>query len=138
MSQCLRELVEIFGRSSDDLNNTLSGPFYTGMAVKLFISHFAMRLNSPTSTSKQLEVAVKFGGSTGTILTFDNPEGDDQYMLLRGWDCSWMSAFIEEDEILWFGGFYRIKVVFLRLLATKQNFKQFCRCLAYLDVMMTG
>ena len=132
MSRCLRELVELFSGCS--WAEDLTGPFYTGMAVKLFISQFAMRLNSPTSTSKQLEVAVKFGGSNGTILTFDNP----QYSRLRGWDCSWMSAFIEEDEVLWFGGFHRIKLICLRLLSTKQNFKEFCRCLAHFDGMMTG
>ena len=49
-----------------------------------------------------------------------------------------MSAFIEEDEVLWFGGFHRIKLICLRLLATKQNFKEFVRCLAYLDTLMTG
>merc|ERR1712048_1021982 len=106
-------------------DDRLAGPFYTGMAVKLFISEFAMRLNAPTSTSKQLEVAVKFGGSSGTILTFDNPSdrGNRQYTHLRGWDCSWMSAFIEEDEVLFFGGFYRIKLICSCLLAKKQNFR---------------
>ena len=145
MSRYLRELVEIFGKCSlgdydenDDFVNEMNGPFYTGLDVKLFISQFAMRLNSPTSTSKQLEVAMKFGGTNGTILTFDNPKYNDQYQYLRCWDCSWLSHYKEENEVLFFGGFYRIKLICLRLLSTKQNFQNFVRCLAYLDGMITG
>merc|ERR1712204_84633 len=117
--------------------NKIIGPFFTGLSVRLSISEFAMRLNSPTSTSKQLVVATKFGGSKGMILTFDNG-GSYQYQYLRCFNCCSLAAFPEEDECLFFGGYYRIKLVCLRLLATHQNFAQFARCCMYLDAMVTG
>merc|ERR1712129_465395 len=117
--------------------NKIIGPFFTGLSVRLSISEFAMRLNSPTSTSKQLVVATKFGGREGMILTFDNG-GNAQYQYLRCFNCCFLSAFPEEDECLFFGGFYRIKLVCLRLLATHQNFEQFARCCTYLDGLVTG
>merc|ERR1712032_1051362 len=49
-----------------------------------------------------------------------------------------MGRFPEECERLFFGGFFRIKLVCLRLLATNQIMEQFVRCCAYLDAMMTG
>merc|ERR1712211_76210 len=36
------------------------------------------------------------------------------------------------------GGFHPIKVVSLRLVATKQNFKEFVAAIWYLDAMLTG
>merc|ERR1711948_21853 len=93
-----------------------------------------MRLNSPTSTSKQLAVATKFGGYNGMVLTFDN----SVYEFLRCFDCCFLSAFPEEDECLFFGGFYRIKLVCLRLLATNTVLAQFVLCCSYLDAIVVG
>merc|ERR1739838_1224581 len=62
----------------------------------------------------------------------------EQYKYLRCFDCCYLSAFAEEDECLFFGGYYRIKIICLRLLATNQNFAQFVRCCHYLDAMVTG
>merc|ERR1712228_765567 len=133
MSKFLRELVECFGQCSNgdwdenyDLINQMFGPYFCGMNMRLNIPSFAMRLNSPSSTSKQISVAIKFSGPKGVVLTFDNPSGlyDDQYFYLRGWDCSWIGRFgKEEDERLFFGGFFRIKVVNLRLIETNENMK---------------
>ena len=73
------------------------------------------------------------------ILTFDNTgKSDVQYIYLRCFNCCFLSAFPEEDECLFFGGYYRMKLVCLRLLATHQNFQQFVRCCMYLDSMITG
>ena len=74
----------------------LIGPFYCGMSVVLNITHFNMRLSSPTSTSVQLSVAMKFSGNHGMILELSNSEGDGK--LVHGMDCSWISRFREEDE----------------------------------------
>jgi len=57
---------------------------------------------------------------------------------LRCFDCCFLSAFPEEDECLFFGGNYRIKLVCLRFLATHQNFAQFARFCVYLDAMVNG
>merc|ERR1712151_775239 len=104
MARRLRELVECFGQCSYGDKNKwnrkrvgkLEGPFFTGMNRRMNVSSFAMRLNSPSSTSRQMSVAVKFSGPTGIVITFDYPSGgglEEQYQYLRGWDCSWISNF---------------------------------------------
>ena len=115
------------------------GPYFCGMNMRLNIPSFAMRLNSPSSTSKQISVAIKFSGPKGVVLTFDNPDNNYQYSYLRGWDCSWIGRFgKEEDERLFFGGYYRIKVVNLRLIETNENMKQFVAAIFCFDLLLTG
>merc|ERR1712228_122903 len=43
-----------------------------------------------------------------------------------------------EDERLFIGGFWRIRVQSIRLLQTKQNFESFIKPLYYLDAMLTA
>ena len=71
----------------------LKGPFFTGLSFVMNIPQFGINLNSPTSTSVHIEVATKFGGDDGMIIQLDI--GD---MWLRGFDCSWLSQYKEEDE----------------------------------------
>jgi len=147
MSKHLRELVELFGGCSfghghvgtdpngplnkiEDHINIIRGPFYTGVSVRLCIPEFAMRLNSPTSTTKEFAVSVKFGGEDGMVLTFDNPRGG-QFQYLRCFNCEIISRFPEESERLFFGGFRRIKLVCVRLLATNKTMKQFVDCCVF-------
>merc|ERR1712228_271277 len=78
------------------------------------------------------------GGPKGMVFTFDNPRSEVQYKYLRGWNCSWISQFKEEDELLFFGGYYFIKVHNLRLIKTKENFKKFVSAIWFFDLMLTG
>merc|ERR1712228_881434 len=78
------------------------------------------------------------GGPKGMVFTFDNPRSEVQYKYLRGWNCSWISQFKEEDERLFFGGYYFIKVHNLRLIKTKENYKEFVSAIWYFDLMLTG
>ena len=110
-SKTLRETVEIFGQCSygewDAVNqpswdtnkhiNKLLGSFYCGMSFVMNIPEFNIFLCSPTSTSKQIEVAIKFSGDKGIVIQLDNPE-TPQYEELRGFNCSWISRYKEEDE----------------------------------------
>merc|ERR1712079_291791 len=116
----------------------LKGPFFCGMNIKMNVDSFAMRLNSPSSTSKHIEVALKFSGNDGVVFTFDNPSNHGQYRLLRSFACSHISRFKEEDECLFFGGYYRIKVVTVRLIKTKENMKHFVSALFKFDKFLTG
>lgn len=63
-SKTLIETVQCYGHTGYDRNNmpALTGPFFTGMSVVLNISQFNINLVSPTSTSKQIAVALKFSG----------------------------------------------------------------------------
>merc|ERR1712154_678731 len=85
-------------------------------------------------------VAVKFSGDKGIVIQLDNPQ-TEQYWLLRGFNCSWISRYKEEDERLFFGGFRRIKIESIRKRNTKQiwhNYKPFIFALFYLDSLITG
>ena len=95
MSKLLRETVEIFGECSSD---GLNGPFYSGLSAVINIPNFFIRLYSPTSTSVQIQVATKFSGDNGMIMKLNNPQGSVQCMFLRGFNCSFISRFKEEDE----------------------------------------
>ena len=57
---------------------------------------FQISLYSPTSTTIHEEVAMRFSGESGMIIQFDNHRGDA--MNTRGFDCSWISRYCEEDE----------------------------------------
>ena len=120
MSKHLRELVEVYGQCSfgeykgtglvswsSSFINKMSGYFYCGMSVAMNIPSFSMRLCSPTSTSMQLSVALKFSGRDGMVITLNNPTTTDdkyghptvgQYSYLRGFNCCWISRYKEEDE----------------------------------------
>ena len=104
LSKTLRETVEIFGQCScgdyvgdGKYRNKLLGRFYCGMSFVMNIPEFNIFLCSPTSTSKQIEVAIKFSGDQGIIIQLDNPD-TYQYGHLRGFNCSWISRYKEEDE----------------------------------------
>eukprot|EP01084_Bolivina_argentea_P070683 128526_1 len=99
---------------------------------------FNIRLCSPTSTSCQLTVAVKFSGEDGIVIALNNPEDFFQYKWLTGFNCSWLSRYKEEDERLFFGGGYFIKMVSVRIRNTNQNFEEFINVLCYFDIMISG
>eukprot|EP01083_Nonionella_stella_P290816 989513_1 len=109
MSRRLRECVEIFGQCRGLFGGGgLSGPFFCGMAGVMSMASFCMRLCSSTSTSKQIEVAMKFSGKRGIVLQMDNPILY-QYMYLHGFNASWISRYKTEDERLFFGGAWPIQ-----------------------------
>eukprot|EP01084_Bolivina_argentea_P271770 462515_1 len=138
LSKILRETVELYGRCGyeEDKNGGLSGPFYCGMTCVMHMPGFNIRLCSPTSTSMQIEVAIKFSGDDGMILQFNNVCSPAD--LLRGFNCSWISRYKEEDERLFFGGQWMIKIESIRIRRTAQNFKKFMHSLYYFDNMITG
>lgn len=104
MSKTLRETVELFGqcRSGDyDGNgnriNTVKGPFYCGVNKVMVLPQFNLRLCAPTSTTMQIEIALKFATSNGTVIQLNN----NSYNLvdqLRLFNISWISRFKDEDE----------------------------------------
>eukprot|EP01084_Bolivina_argentea_P250689 420141_1 len=108
------------------------------MSVLMNMPQFNIRLCSPTSTSMQIEVAIRFSGRNGIILQFNNPREQLQCAFLRGFNVSWISRYAEEDERLFFGGFYPIQIQSIRLRKTKQNFEKIVYSIFYLDLCITG
>ena len=92
-SKRLRKTLHTYGKHK---SGGLHGPFYSGISRIMTIPEFSIKLYSPTSTSVQISVAIKFCGSKGMIIEMDNSEGRASYTF--GFDCSWISRFKEEDE----------------------------------------
>eukprot|EP01084_Bolivina_argentea_P168725 292538_1 len=137
LSKYIRETVECYGQCALS-RNSLLGPFYTGMNVLLNIPSLAIRLCSPTSTSIHIEVAIKFSGQEGIIIQFDNSKHLYQYCYLRGFNVSWLSRYKEEDERIFVGGFYYMKIQSVRVRSTKQNFECIFNAIYCLENMLHG
>eukprot|EP01083_Nonionella_stella_P268420 907395_1 len=152
-SRLLREAVEYFGCNGfgeiqeGELNyqrftqryitNELKGPFYCGLSFLINIPEFNIRLCQPTSTSRHIEVALKFAGKNGIVVELNN-NGTEINGELRGFDCSWISRYPNESEVLFCGGEYRIRIESVVIIRTKDNYRQFFRALFYFDCMLNG
>ena len=140
LSKILRETVELFGDKGgfDAAENNGTGPFYCGMSFLMVIPEFNIRLCSPTSTSMQLEVATKFGGRNGIIIQLNNNGGVAASDQLRSFNCNWISAFKEEDERLFYGGLWRIRVESVRVVKGWKNYQAFFNAMWQFDAMISG
>merc|ERR1712232_109357 len=59
-------------------------------------------------------------------------------MGLRSWNCCWLSNYNGEDERLFCGGHYQIKVESIKVLSTNENFHDYFKPLFYFDCMCSG
>eukprot|EP01084_Bolivina_argentea_P101471 181914_1 len=140
LSRRLREAVQYYGQSGkksnyDDTNSEI-GPFYTGMNLILNMPSFAIRLCQPTSTSKQITVAVNFAKRNGMVIQLQNQFGVSQN--LKFWDCSWIGRYKEEDERLFYGGRWRIQIESIRHIETHKNFENFLHAFHLFDVLVSN
>ena len=113
------------------------GPFFCGINRLVVIPEFNIRLNSPTSTTKQIEVANRFGGDEGVVIQLNN-NGYQQSHGLRSFNCSWLSDYSGEDERIWIGGEYPIKIETIRTLSNSANYIDYFRPFFYFDCMING
>merc|ERR1712228_62663 len=118
-------------------DNSVKGPFYCGVNKVMVLPQFNLRLCAPTSTTMQIEIALKFATRNGTVIQLNN-NSDGRYDQLRLFNISWLSRFKDEDERLFIGGFWRIKVESIRLTKSKKNFETFFVSLFYFDAMVTA
>eukprot|EP01083_Nonionella_stella_P301329 1033135_1 len=139
-SRLLRETVDLFGTQISEIST--SNSFYCGMSVRMAMPQFSMRLCGPTSTSRQMAVAIRFGGSHGIIMQLSINGGEDQCQDLRGFDCGWISDFSVEDECLFMGGHAPIKIdnVIVRTIhgTVIDDYDVFFEALYYFDCMISG
>ena len=68
---------------------------------------------------------------------FSVPLGGDR---MRGFDCSWISNFTAEDEVLFAGGQYPLRVHSVRNISMKivENYEEYCTALWCFDCMLQG
>ena len=137
------------------IGGTLIGPFYCGMSTMLHMPQFSILLLSPTSTSGQLEVAMKFSGESGIIIEISNYIHPAWRVM--GLDVSTISRYKEEDErcayllcILYgrivmhvvykliFGGEYPINVESIWIMENQSNLSEVIMTLTVLDLALSG
>ena len=92
----LLQTVQVYGIDNYLTEEKLVGPFFTGMSFIMIIPEFKTSLYSPTSTSVQIQVAMKFSGHQGIILEFHNNNLQDT--MVKGFDVPSISRYREEDE----------------------------------------
>ena len=129
MSKLLRETVECFGNRK----HQETGPFYCGVNRLMLVSSFGIRLCSPTSTSKSLAVAIRFADTQGIVMRYNNESAN-----LRFFDCSYVSAFTEESERLFFGGDYRTRVESVLVIDGFKNYRNYFRMFYTFDLLVSG
>ena len=133
MSKYLRELIECYG---EQIKNAKDPIFFHGISKMLF-NNFVTNFYSPTSTTKQLEVAMLFCKDNGIILELKKYDtGIDKH--LRYFNVSFVSAFSNEDERLFIGGQYKLEFKTIRLIKENLNLKLFIHSLANLNKIING
>eukprot|EP01084_Bolivina_argentea_P131544 232171_1 len=82
------------------------------------------------------EIAIRFACRNGMIIQLDNSSKSAAYT--RVFDCSFISYYTEEDEMLFFGSTNPIRVAGIILMKTKENFIDVFGALYYFECMITG
>eukprot|EP01084_Bolivina_argentea_P138359 243600_1 len=138
LSKILKETVQYFGNTRNKRKGDIEvGPFYCGINAVMNIPSFSIRLCSPTSTSKNEEIAVNFATKSGMIIELNN-DGSSDSDRIRSFDCSWLSVYSYERERLFMGGDVRIRIESIKIIETLQNFHSFMHALYVLDCMVNG
>ena len=132
IAKYLREIVQYYGINGWQE----SGPFYTGISFVMTIPSFSIRLNGPNSTSKYKEIAMRFATRDGIIIQLNNKSFTGKQEVF--FDCSWLSAFPEEEERLLFGGRWKLEIETIIIMETKQNYQQFMHAFYAFDQMLSG
>ena len=135
MSKYLRECVEYFGDYDSIFSSKrLSGPFYSGLSFVAIFPATDVSLCGPTSTSNQKMVAINFtGDGNGILVQFDNHNSR-----LHGFDCSWISQYKEESEVLFMGGAQKTRIIGVTIMETKKNYQSYFRALNKFNDMVDG
>ena len=83
--------------------NIYARPIFLWDVAGMALPEFNIRLCGPTSTSKHIEVATRFGGDKGMLIQLNNTSTTLHRKLFL-FNCSWISNHNGEDERLFFGG----------------------------------
>eukprot|EP01084_Bolivina_argentea_P248781 416225_1 len=108
MSKFMREAVEIYGKEYIGANS-ITGPFFTGLSYVMVMPAFSIRLNGPTSTTKNLQIANNFAKDNGMIIMLNNQHFGGGYFQ-RFFNTCWLSKYKEEDERLTIGGSFSLQI----------------------------
>ena len=137
VSKHLRELVTYFGSDGFEyMNGVIKGPFFSGVSAVLNLSGFRLRFDTPTSTSKSKEIAWRFAGTGGMVIAVGNQKNESKCQPL--FEATWISAFAEEDEYLWFGNIYGVSVEDVVIVASSRAYRHSVAALDLFDAVLSG
>ena len=138
VSKSLRELVAYFGSDGKrySVNGQVKGPFYCASREVGNLSGFCIGFNIPTATTKMLPVALRMAGPQGTVMTVGKQSGRSRCQPL--FDTTWISMFFEEDEYLWFGSLYPLRVEDVFPMETARSYRSIIGLLYIFDAAVSG
>ena len=134
----LVETVHCYGVYRGLFDGGECGPFYCGLNKILNIGQFDIYLRCPTSTSKDIEIAINFATRDGLILTLNN---DSYYGQMNNMiNCNWISRYSEENERLWIGyqDMKPLRIESIRIIDTNKKYTAFFHALWIFDMILSG
>eukprot|EP01084_Bolivina_argentea_P260797 440542_1 len=143
MSKYLQETVQYFGETGtlmldfQQSDFVPSPPIFSGLSCVMVVPSFMIPLKSPTSTSKQISIAMKFGTTKGMVIQFSQ-NGGMMMGCVKSFNCSWISRYSEEDEQLFFGCRSGIRIESIFIMNCGKNYQVFVHSLYILDCMLNG
>ena len=106
----------------------------SGVSCVMPLPQLMMYLYSPTSTSKQIEIAINFAGyDDGMIMTIGYP--NDRLQIF--FDCSWISRYPDEDERLFFHTPTPIEIEAVRITEFNTNYSTVLESFLFLDILFS-
>ena len=138
VSKSLRELVAYFGSDGHGycMNGMVKGPFYSASREVENLSGFCIGFNIPTATTKILPVTLRMAGSHGMVIKVGNQSTHSKYQPL--FDTTWISTFFEEEEYLWFGSLYPLRVEDVLIMETAASYRSIIAALYIFDAAVSG
>eukprot|EP01084_Bolivina_argentea_P088960 160616_1 len=135
MAKLLRETVEVFGQS---VTNSKIKTFYHGISTLIF-SEFIANFCTPTSTTSSIVIAANFAtvndnDSKGMILSLTDYNNNH----VPYFNCSFISKFGHEKEMLFFGGWAPLKLSNISLIENNINLKYWIKSLFQYDIILKG
>ena len=131
MSKLLIEIITGYS----EMPSTASEELYCGLNKALYIPNGNIHLRGPVSTSKEFAIAINYSTNDDVIL-----ELTGRYQ--PRFHVSWLSRYIEEDEVIFIHGEYPMRLVSVRLhpIATQEwiNYQSFCKILCQIDEACDG
>ena len=98
----------------------------------------------PLRHSLRAQPGISFGHGMDHLSTFTG-DGDgiiveftNRFKELHGFQCSWISTFSEESEVLFMGGAKQIRIVGVTVMETKKNYQVYFRALGIFNDMING
>eukprot|EP01084_Bolivina_argentea_P034106 63111_1 len=139
----LMESVEFFGNvlSADNgFYYCFSTTYSSDELNKCYFQNFSLKFCSPTSTTGQLNVAIaSCNNQNGVMLKLEKHFTDGMGMdRLRYINCSLFSYHSNEDEKLFIGGKYPLKISNMTFINTCKSFEPLIYAMTLLDEMLGG